>query len=251
MQIARLASRFVFDAYGTLFDVHSVTARAERSRRGHGASLSQLWRTKQLEYTWLQSLMIAIGAAARRLRGDHGACARLRRLAADGAAWRQVDRQRLLDGYRIARAVSRCTRRARRARAAPALDPVQRHACDAGAAGCGIGARRRTSTASCPSTLPASTSRARASIELAVDRLQLDRPRIGFVSSNGWDAWAPRPSASRRSGSTATASPSSVMRGNRISSWARSRTSCRSRRCERRAGSDLPTIRRSPAGRGH
>lgn len=47
----------VFDAYGTLYDVHSVTARAESLFPGHGAALSQLWRSKQLEYTWLRSLM--------------------------------------------------------------------------------------------------------------------------------------------------------------------------------------------------
>src|SRR5215510_3971895 len=47
----------VFDAYGTLFDVHSVIARCERLFPGKGAQLSQLWRTKQLEYTWQRSLM--------------------------------------------------------------------------------------------------------------------------------------------------------------------------------------------------
>lgn len=47
----------VFDAYGTLYDVHSVTAKAEGFFPGQGAALSQLWRTKQLEYTWLRSLM--------------------------------------------------------------------------------------------------------------------------------------------------------------------------------------------------
>jgi 2-haloacid dehalogenase len=47
----------VFDAYGTLFDVHSVQARCEEFWRGKGALLSQLWRTKQLEYTWQRSLM--------------------------------------------------------------------------------------------------------------------------------------------------------------------------------------------------
>src|SRR5258708_20763377 len=45
-----------FDAYGTLFDLHSVTARCNRKFPGQGAALSQLWRTKQLEYTWLRSL---------------------------------------------------------------------------------------------------------------------------------------------------------------------------------------------------
>lgn len=47
----------VFDAYGTLYDVHSVQARAESLFPGRGAELSRLWRSKQLEYTWLRSLM--------------------------------------------------------------------------------------------------------------------------------------------------------------------------------------------------
>ncbi|HMK13678.1 MAG TPA: haloacid dehalogenase type II [Burkholderiales bacterium] len=47
----------VFDAYGTLFDVHSVIALCEELFPGRGAQLSQNWRAKQLEYTWLKSLM--------------------------------------------------------------------------------------------------------------------------------------------------------------------------------------------------
>jgi 2-haloacid dehalogenase len=47
----------VFDAYGTLFDVHSAVGRL-RARVGEQAdALSQLWRAKQLEYTWLRALM--------------------------------------------------------------------------------------------------------------------------------------------------------------------------------------------------
>ena len=43
---------FVFDAYGTLFDVHAAIAR-QRARIGPDADrLSELWRTKQLEYAW-------------------------------------------------------------------------------------------------------------------------------------------------------------------------------------------------------
>ena len=48
---------FVFDAYGTLFDVHSVMQRCESWWPGKGAALSQAWRAKQLEYTWQRSLM--------------------------------------------------------------------------------------------------------------------------------------------------------------------------------------------------
>jgi 2-haloacid dehalogenase len=47
----------VFDAYGTLFDVHSVIARCEQLWPGKGTLVSQLWRSKQLEYTWQRSLM--------------------------------------------------------------------------------------------------------------------------------------------------------------------------------------------------
>ena len=46
-----------FDAYGTIFDVHSVIALCEAFFPSRGPALSQLWRSKQLEYTWLRSLM--------------------------------------------------------------------------------------------------------------------------------------------------------------------------------------------------
>jgi 2-haloacid dehalogenase len=47
----------LYDAYGTLWDVHSVMARCESYWPGKGAQLSQAWRVRQLEYTWLRSLM--------------------------------------------------------------------------------------------------------------------------------------------------------------------------------------------------
>jgi 2-haloacid dehalogenase len=47
---------YVFDAYGTLFDVHSVV-EAGRALTPDPVALSALWRQKQLEYTWLRSLM--------------------------------------------------------------------------------------------------------------------------------------------------------------------------------------------------
>ena len=51
------AEALVFDAYGTLYDVHSVVARCESCWPGKGLQLSRLWRAKQLEYTWQRSLM--------------------------------------------------------------------------------------------------------------------------------------------------------------------------------------------------
>ena len=46
----------VFDAYGTLFDVHSVIAACQEVAPDAPA-LSETWRAKQLEYTWLRALM--------------------------------------------------------------------------------------------------------------------------------------------------------------------------------------------------
>jgi len=47
----------VFDAYGTLYDIQSVAAVTEQAFPGHGDMITQIWRIKQLEYTWLRSLM--------------------------------------------------------------------------------------------------------------------------------------------------------------------------------------------------
>ncbi len=50
-------SACVFDAYGTLFDVHSAAAHCRDELGAKCDAVSQLWRQKQLEYTWLRSLM--------------------------------------------------------------------------------------------------------------------------------------------------------------------------------------------------
>ena len=84
---------YIFDAYGTLFDVHSVV-EAGRAITSDPAALSATWRQKQLEYTWLTTLMgryvdfwaiteSALRYAVRRLD-----------LAADDA-----DLRRLMDAY--------------------------------------------------------------------------------------------------------------------------------------------------------
>jgi 2-haloacid dehalogenase len=55
--VAQQAPRAVlFDAYGTLFDVYSVGAAAERQFPGHGERLAVIWRDKQIEYTRLTSM---------------------------------------------------------------------------------------------------------------------------------------------------------------------------------------------------
>ncbi|WP_298245791.1 haloacid dehalogenase type II [uncultured Bradyrhizobium sp.] len=49
----------VFDAYGTLYDIQSVADITEDAFPGYGEIITQVWRIKQLEYTWLRSLMQA------------------------------------------------------------------------------------------------------------------------------------------------------------------------------------------------
>ncbi|EFI53274.1 MULTISPECIES: haloacid dehalogenase type II [Afipia] len=48
---------FVFDAYGTLYDIQSVAAVTDESFPGYGEVITQVWRMKQLEYTWQRSMM--------------------------------------------------------------------------------------------------------------------------------------------------------------------------------------------------
>jgi len=52
-----LLPAIAFDAYGTLFDVFSVASVCEKLFPGQGKELAQIWRRKQLEYSWLRSLM--------------------------------------------------------------------------------------------------------------------------------------------------------------------------------------------------
>lgn len=49
----------IFDAYGTLFDVHSAAARCRGELGDKADKMSDIWRQKQLQYTWLRSLMRA------------------------------------------------------------------------------------------------------------------------------------------------------------------------------------------------
>lgn len=48
---------FVFDAYGTLYDVQSVAREVEAAFPRRGDAITQIWRLKQLEYTWLRTAM--------------------------------------------------------------------------------------------------------------------------------------------------------------------------------------------------
>jgi len=49
----------VFDAYGTLYDIQSVATATRKAYPHHAELITQVWRLKQLEYTWLRSAMPA------------------------------------------------------------------------------------------------------------------------------------------------------------------------------------------------
>jgi 2-haloacid dehalogenase len=176
----------VFDAYGTLFDVQSVAVTAERLFPERGAALSQLWRTKQLQYTWLQTLM----QSPTQRRDDFAAVtAQSLDFAAETLHLSLVggSRHRLLDAYldlapfpdaEIALAhlaplprliLSNGTREM--------LEPL--------AAATGL-ARHLDAVLSVDAA-NAYKPHPRA-YQLAVDHLKIIPLRIGFVSSNSWDA---------------------------------------------------------------
>jgi 2-haloacid dehalogenase len=84
----------VFDAYGTLFDVTGLSAECERRFPGHGTKLSQTWRAKQLEYSWLRSLMDRYEDFGVVTEGALAYACRAAGLELDGEA-----RRSLLQGY--------------------------------------------------------------------------------------------------------------------------------------------------------
>ena len=175
----------VFDAYGTLFDVQSVVTLAERLFPGRGEALSRGWRAKQLEYTWLQSLMLS----PTQLREDFSALtAHALDYAVDalGLSLAEAQRRRLLDAYLDLVPFPDA------APALAALAPMPRLILSNGTRA--MLEPLATSSGLAP-YLNAILSVDEAGIykpsprvyQLAVDHLRLAPERIGFVSSNAWD----------------------------------------------------------------
>jgi 2-haloacid dehalogenase len=176
----------VFDAYGTLFDVQSVQTTAERLLPGHGDALARLWRAKQLEYTWLQSLMLS----AVQPRDDFAA---LTAQALDyaveslGLPLSASARHRLLDAYLDLAPFEDAVD------ALPRLAPTPRLILSNGtremleplAAATGMSRHLDAILSVDAAGIYKPSPRV---YQLAVDHLGLAVPRIGFVSSNGWDA---------------------------------------------------------------
>jgi 2-haloacid dehalogenase len=80
----------VFDAYGTLYDIQSVAEVTEAAFPGHGEMITQIWRIKQLEYTWLRSLMRRYEDFSVITRESLAYALRVLGLRHDGAAFERI-----------------------------------------------------------------------------------------------------------------------------------------------------------------
>jgi 2-haloacid dehalogenase len=174
----------VFDAYGTLLDVASAAAEAKDALGTAWASLAEVWRAKQLQYTWLRALA-----------GRH---ADFRQVTADALDF-ALDGLGRTDPPLRARLLASYETLAAYPDARPALEALRRAGLPCAILSNGT-----------PEMLAAATEAAGIaplldavlSVEtlrmykphpsvyaLAVDRLGLPREQLLFVSSNGWDAW--------------------------------------------------------------
>jgi 2-haloacid dehalogenase len=170
----------LYDAYGTLWDVYSVMKRCEACWPGKGVQLSQLWRVKQLEATWLRSLMgryvpfssvtrEALGYACESLglplQKDHeselmGEYLKLATFpdVADGLMRKPAGRSGILSNG-----------------SPDMLEPLVRHS------GLKFDAVLSVDAAKVFKPAP-------AAYQIAVERFAVPKERIGFVTSNFWDA---------------------------------------------------------------
>lgn len=90
----------VFDAYGTLYDIQSVATVTEQAFPGYGDIITQIWRIKQLEYTWFRSLMQRYEDFSVVTRDSLAYTLRVLGLAPDAAAFdRIMDKYLHLDLY--------------------------------------------------------------------------------------------------------------------------------------------------------
>lgn len=173
----------VFDAYGTLFDVNAAAARCRDALGDKAEPLAVLWRQKQVQYTWLRSLM-ARHADFWHVTGEALDFAMETYGFSDAALRaRLMDCYRRLDAYPDASDVLRRLKAAGMATAILSNGSPGMLADAVGSAGLG-GALDAVL-----SIEDAGIYKPHASVyQLAVDRLGVPPGRICFLSSNGWDA---------------------------------------------------------------
>lgn len=175
----------VFDAYGTLFDVNSAAQSAEDALGGRCRQLVELWRTKQLQYTWLRGLT-----------GHYADFGQVTREALDFAlsTMRIEDsalRERLLNSYLILTAFPEVPAVLERLKAAGMRLAILSNGTPTMLAKVAAAAGIDHLFEAVLSVEEVKVYKPHPSVyKLACDRLHLAQGQICFISSNGWDAYS-------------------------------------------------------------
>lgn len=174
----------VFDAYGTLFDVASAAAEARGALGDRWQPLAELWRAKQLQYTWLRSLA-GRHADFWQVTGDALDFA----LEALGLGGPEL-RDRLMDAYRRLAAYPEAKDALARLRDAGVRLAVLSNGAPAMLASAAESAGLAGLLEQVLSVEDVGVYKPHPAVyRLAVDRLGVPAVEILFVSSNGWDAF--------------------------------------------------------------
>ncbi|MEL6592918.1 MAG: haloacid dehalogenase type II, partial [Bacteroidota bacterium] len=172
----------VFDAYGTLFDVQSLTQRLQQHFGDQASAINQIWRQKQLQYTWLRALMQRYQPFSQvTMDALSFAC------EASGQALREAQKQDLLDCYYAISAYQQVQE------AIPGLAERFPLAVLSNADEAMLGAALRNAQLERHFTHVLSVDQVQCYkpdprvYQLAVDAFGLTPQQICFVSSNTWD----------------------------------------------------------------
>jgi 2-haloacid dehalogenase len=175
----------VFDAYGTLFDVNSAASQARDALGEKWRPLADLWRAKQLQYTWLRGLM-GRHADFWQVTGDALDFA-LASLAVDDASLRD----RLMELYLELDTYPEVTDTLRRLKAAGLRLAILSNGTPKMLAAAVENSGIAAFLDAVLSVEEAGVFKPHPSVyRLATARLALDPAEICFLSSNGWDAYA-------------------------------------------------------------
>ncbi|MBV9860542.1 MAG: haloacid dehalogenase type II [Alphaproteobacteria bacterium] len=175
----------VFDAYGTLFDVASATARSADIPGPEAARLTALWRDKQLQYTWLRAL-----------EGKHADFWQVTRDALDFALetlgiGNTGLRQRLMNLYLTLSLYPEVLQTLRRLRDSGVAIAILSNGSPAMLAAAVEAAGLEVLLDAVMSVEEVGVYKPHPKVyQLAVDRFGVPAQEIAFVSSNGWDAYA-------------------------------------------------------------
>jgi 2-haloacid dehalogenase len=175
----------VFDAYGTLFDVNSAARTAQDSLGEKWQPLAELWRAKQLQYTWLRSLA-GHHADFWQVTGDALDFA-LSTLHLEDPALRA----RLMNLYLVLSAYPEVSDTLKRLKAAGLKLAILSNGAPAMLAAAATNSGIADLLNAILSVEEAKIYKPHPSVyRLACERLNVSAPSVCFLSSNGWDAYS-------------------------------------------------------------